>query len=81
MQAHFHLALPPTRQRFADQLRQQCRVGLVGAADQRAGDAHRQLARAPTTSFFQPHQRPAEVVEDAFDLRGEATLRLGLARP
>ncbi|KAG1387756.1 hypothetical protein G6F60_013988 [Rhizopus arrhizus] len=46
--------------------------------DQRTGDPHRPLAQRADDFVFPPHQRPAEVVEDARELRGEAS-HLGLA--
>src|SRR6185437_3747910 len=80
VQAHFHLAVAAADgvNRLADQLSQQRRIGLVGTAYQRTGDAYRQFAEGADHFIFQACQRPAEVVEDALDLRDQAA-HFGLA--
>src|SRR5690606_1014959 len=55
-------------QRLAHQVGEQGRVGLVGAPEQAAGDAHRQLGQGLGDLGVEPRQRPGEAVEHALDL-------------
>src|SRR5690606_14499046 len=80
VQAHLDLAAGAADrvQRLGHQFRQQCRVGLVGAAHQAAGDAHGQLAQRGGDFVLEAGEGAGEVVEDALDLRGQPA-HLGLA--
>src|SRR5690606_27235602 len=65
-------------QRLAHQVGEKGRVGLVGAPEQGAGDAHRQVAQGVRDLALEPGQRAGEAVQDPPHL-GDRAAHLGLA--